>query len=101
MGADKETLDINGIISLLDSLANVASGIVDFAGEMKGKYGFIHKQAIIKYRGKEGRLVWDYILFNELTFEDSETGKQYSLGMSASDKKTEAIFNELVSRYGV
>ena len=44
--------------------------------------------------------MWDYILVNELTFEDAETGEQYSLGISVSDKKTETIFNELVEKYG-
>ena len=68
---------------------------------MKDKYGIIHKQAFIKYLGKEGRLVWDYILVNELTFEDSKTGKQHSLGVCISDKKTEEIFNQLVNQYGI
>lgn len=96
-----DNLELSHVLTLLDSLANLVGGLTDFAGGMKGKYGIIHKHAFIRYRGKEGRLVWDYILLNELTFEDSETGEQFSLGVSASDKKTEAIFNELVSRYGI
>jgi hypothetical protein len=82
-------------------LANLVGGLAEFSGEMKGKYGIIHKQAFIRYRGKEGRLVWDYILLNELTFEDAETGEQFSLGVSTSDKKTGEIFNDLVSRCGI
>ncbi len=87
-------MDINSVLSILDTIGQVA-------GSLKDKYGIIHKQAFIKYHGKEGRLVWDYIIANELTFEDSETGEQYSLGISMSDKKTEKLFNELVDRYGI
>ena len=86
-------MDMETILSALDAIGG-------FVKSTKGEYGFIERQAFIKYRGKEGRLVWDYILLNELTFEDSETGEQYSLGKSASDKKTEKIFNELVEKYG-
>ena len=82
--------------SVLEAL-NMIGGL---GAKLKGKYGIIHKHAFINYQGREGRLVWDYILLNELTFEDSATGEQYSLGLSASDKKTEALFNELVDRYG-
>ena len=87
-------MDITSALAALDLISQTAKAI-------SKDYGFIHKQAFIKYRGKEGRLVWDFILLNELTFEDSTTGEQYSLGISASDKKTEALFNELVSRFGI
>ena len=90
-------MDITAVLKILDAICS-AGELVEKA---EGKYGIIEKQAFIKYRGREGRLVWDYLLMNELTFEDSETGKQYSFGLSASDKKTEAIFNELVKRYGI
>lgn len=87
-------MDIQKIMTVLDLIGKVASS-------QKDKYGIIHKQAFINYRGRKGRLVWDYILINELTFEDSETGEQYSLGKSISDKKTEEMFNELVERFGI
>lgn len=64
-------------------------------------YGIVYKTAEIEYLGMKGRLVWDYILYNELTFEDIKTGKKYSLATSWSDKKTEKIFNEFVEKYGV
>ncbi|MBE6911095.1 MAG: hypothetical protein E7473_01080 [Ruminococcaceae bacterium] len=80
------------IILILSDLAKAAV--------KEGKYGFIHKTASINFKGKKGRLVWDYILWNELTFEDLETGLKYSLGQSASDKKTEQMFNQLVELYG-
>lgn len=87
-------MDAATVFEALDNIGKIA-------GALKDKYGIIHKQAFIKYKGKEGRLVWDYIILNELTFEDQETGEQHSLGMSASDKKTEEIFNALVEKYGI
>lgn len=86
-------MDVVHVIQILDEIGKIANAVKD-------NYGIVHKQAFINYRGKKGRLVWDYILVNELTFEDSETGEKYSLGMSASDKKTEEIFNEIVERFG-
>ena len=94
------SMNIVTVIKALDSVVKVAGAVNEVQKKTKDKYGIIHKQEFIKYRGKEGRLVWDYILFNELTFEDSETGEQFSLGLSPSDKKTEEIFNEMVKRYG-
>lgn len=92
------TMDLG---SALKILSIIAEGAQQISLELKGKYGIIHKQAFINYMGVEGRLVWDYILLNELTFEERATGKQYSLGVSPSDKKTEEMFNDLVDRYGI
>ncbi len=63
-------------------------------------YGIIHKREIISYDGNEGYLVWDYLIYNELTFEDRQTGKKLSLGTSFSDTEIEAEFNRLVEKYG-
>ncbi|MBR5515293.1 MAG: hypothetical protein IKU52_03730 [Clostridia bacterium] len=64
-------------------------------------YGIVHKSAVIKYNGIEGWLIWDYLLVNELTFEEKESGKKHSLKVTVSDKKMEACFNELVEKYGI
>jgi hypothetical protein len=45
-------------------------------------------------------LVWDYIIWNELTFEDIGTGEKYSLANRLSDEEMERKFNELVIKYG-
>ena len=94
-------IDIDKVIKVLESIAKIA-GAVDAVNEStKDKYGIIRKRAPIKYLGKEGYLVWDHLLLNELTFEDSETGKQYSLGLSPFAEKIEEIFDEMVKRYGI
>jgi len=87
-------LTVTELIAVLDCA-------IQLVGTLKDKYGIIHKQAFIKYKGHEGRLVWDYILLNELTFEDFETGERYSLGFSGTDKNTEKLFDELVEKFGV
>lgn len=45
-------------------------------------------------------LVWDYIIWNELTFENANTHEKMSLFNSISDSETENKFNELVNLYG-
>ena len=97
--SDKKELDLDSVLKILDAIADVVGAVAEIGVSLKDKYGFIHKQAFINYHGKEGRLVWDYLLVNELTFEDRETGAQYSLGISASDKKTEEFFDDLVKQY--
>ena len=101
-------MTLESIIKALSAIQQLSTAAIDAKNSLddlgittKGGYGFIHKEAFINYRGMSGRLVWDYILLNELTFEDSATGNQYRLGLSHSDKTTEKFFNDLVERYGV
>ena len=63
-----------------------------------GPYGFIHKSERITYDGMHGTLVWDYILWNELTFEDDETHEKYTLATKFNDEEMEKIFNEIVKK---
>lgn len=42
--------------------------------------------------GKKGWLVWDYIIWNELTFEDFETGKKLRLMTSLDDEAIQKQF---------
>lgn len=69
--------------------------------EKEKPFGFIHRTAPINYCGEPGLLVWDYIVWNEITFVDNKTKFKQSLYSSFSDQNTEAKFNELVSRYGI
>ena len=64
-------------------------------------FGIVHKTAPINYGGEIGLLVWDYIVWNELTFVDHATKSKQSLFNSFSDHKTSEKFNEIVSRYGI
>ena len=63
-------------------------------------YGIIHDSHPVSIHGKDGWLKWDYIILNELTFEEIDTGKKHSLFQSLSDKDTKERFDSLVEKYG-
>ena len=66
----------------------------------KPVYGIVHKREEVEINGVKGFLVWDYIIWNEITFEDMD-GNYFSFLTSASDEKTEETWNELVAKYRV
>lgn len=86
------------IESVLKIISNVSCAVEEVIREKP--YGIVHKSARIHYGKQSGRLVWDYIIWNELTFEDDDTHRKISLMNNLSDKKTEEMFDELVSKYG-
>lgn len=65
----------------------------------KKPYGIVQKRHPITYNGQNGYLVWDYIIWNELTFENADTHEKMSLFNSISDQETEKKFNEFVCLY--
>ena len=64
-------------------------------------YGIIKESAFVNIDGRKGRLVWDYIVYNELTFECEETGEKYSLFTSVKDDEIKKRFEEMKSKYGI
>ena len=95
---DNKKMNAKEIFLIIDMILKAGEAVSDCLRTKP--YGIIHKSALITYCGKKGRLVWDYILWNELTFEDLETGDKYSLANRFSDAEAEAFFNDYVSRYG-
>ena len=81
-------------------VAVIVAEIVKWIADKK-PFGIVHKTAPVNYGGRPGLLVWDYIVWNELTFVDGETKEKQSLFNSGDDKKTEAEFNRIVSQYGI
>ena len=76
--------------------------VVGMVAELRNKpYGIIKCREKIKYGNKIGDLVWDYLIFNEITFEDDDTHQKVSFGVKWNDKETEMRFNELVKKYGI
>ena len=61
----------------------------------------VHDTAPICYGGERGLLVWDFALWNELTFVNQKTKEKQSLFNSMSDEQTRAKFDELVTKYGI
>ena len=60
------------------------------------QFGAIHRTEAITINGDKGFLIWDYILFNEITFVISSTNQYISMFTSISDSKTEERFNEIL-----
>ena len=63
-------------------------------------HGFIHKKPEAEINGIRGFLVWDFIVYNEITFDDAE-GNIMPFFTSISDDETEAEWDRLVKKYGV
>ena len=63
-------------------------------------YCIVKKREPVVYNGLTGWLVWDYLIWNELTFEDRDSGKKYSVLNKFSDEETEKAFDEFVAKYG-
>lgn len=64
-------------------------------------YGAVHKSTPATMNDEQGFLIWDYIIFNELTFLNHNTGKIVSLFTSFSDSEMETKYNEFASKYGI
>ena len=74
--------------------------LIPEAKKISKTHGFVHKRAEAEINGIRGFLVWVFIVYNEITFDDSE-GNIMSLFTSMSDDETEAEWNRLVRKYGV
>ena len=68
--------------------------------DLSGIHGFVHDRKEAEINGIRGFLVWDYILYNEITFDDYE-GNVISFFTSWSNDETKAKWDELVGEYGI
>lgn len=64
------------------------------------KYGLIHKSAAVEIHGIKGFLIWDFVIYNEITFKDMNDNI-VSLYRGFSDKETEDRWDEWVKKFGV
>ena len=74
--------------------------LIPEAKKISKAHGFVHKRTEAEINGIRGFLVWDFIVYNEITFDDAE-GNIMSFFTSTSDDKTEVEWNRLVRKYGV
>ena len=81
-------------------LQSIGQGLKVVEDVVKTKpYGPIIRQAEITTGGIQGCLVWDKIVWNEITFEDTERNKT-SLFNSASKEETEKEWKRLIDQFG-
>ena len=83
-----------------DKVAEMVLQVMTWIADNK-PFGIVYDTAPICYGGELGLLVWDYIIWNELTFVDQKTKSKQSLFNDFSDKRTREKFDELVSKYGI
>ena len=77
--------------------------LVDIVGKVKElaqEEGIVERRVSAEVNGKKGFLVWDYILYNEISFQ-AEGYKDITFFQSFSDKKTELEWDKLVEKYGI
>ena len=65
----------------------------------RGFYGAIIRTEEVERAGVKGLLVWDAILFNEITFQERVTLKKTSLYKCWSDNEARHVFERLVDEY--
>ena len=98
MAADIVTV----IMEIIDKIdkgfqnGHIAGDLFDI---LKRMHGIIHKRTTAEINGVKGFLVWDYIIWNEITFDDME-GNIISLFSSISDRDTQKVWEELSEKYG-
>lgn len=93
---EKETvLEVLKIIAMLP----VGEWMEQLKESVERTYGLIHRSASVEIHGKKGFLIWDYIIYNEITFKDNE-GNIISLYKNFNDEDTEKQWNELVKKFG-
>lgn len=64
------------------------------------KYGTIFKVTPASMSNNRGYLIWDFLIYNELTFLNAEKGKILSLYHSVLDEKMEIMYYEFAEKYG-
>jgi len=93
----KERKNVVGYPEVIELLRDVIGPAVTYISRM---HGIVHKRTTAEINGVKGFLVWDYIIYNEITFDDVN-GNIYSFFSSISDKETEDEWNKLVEKYGI
>ncbi len=91
-------LEPNEVIKMLEPIFKIAG----LALEDK-PYGIVKERIPIRINNIDGWLVWDYIVWNELTFEyeDKDGTRKLSLFNKINDEETQNKFDELKSKYGI
>lgn len=90
----------SGFISSLSSIAKilgVSSDTFKFITEQK-PYGIVKKRELLLFDNEKYWLVWDYIIWNELTLENVKSGQKASMWQGMSDEEAQNQFDEIFSK---
>ena len=87
-----KSIDSKIILSLISLFGSAVSFVL-----RDKPYGIVKQRKEIMYNGQQGWLVWDYIIYNEITLEYD--GNKISMFNSMSDDETQKTFDELLKIY--
>lgn len=76
-------------------------GLMEWLKTIDDGFGFIERREPIIYDGIPGALVWDYVIYNEITFVERETGKKHRLYTNIDDGETRLRYDEYLEKYGI
>ena len=93
-------MSINKAMDVIEIVKLLIEAIGPTVKEISRMHGIVHKRAAVEINGLKGFLVWDYIIYNEITFDD-ESGNIYSFYTSTSDDETEKEWDKLIQKYGI
>lgn len=69
--------------------------------KIEKKFGMVQKTETVIINDKKGLLVWDKILWHEITFVESETNHYQSMFQSKKEDEANKEFQRLVEKFGV
>lgn len=94
-------LNVAAIAGYIVAAKTVIEGLDQVGKSLARKYGFIHQAWPARMQGKNGYLIWDYVLYNEITFLPDDGSDVVRFHHSFSDDETRAEFEKLVRQFGV
>lgn len=97
---EENGFDAENLMTIIKIATGALPLIFTVTEKLSKQHGLIHDSVPACFGGEKGRLVWDYILYNEITF-DSDKGKIFSLFTSVSDEETQKRWDVLVQQYGM
>ena len=98
--SEKNDFQAEDLMTIIKTATAALPLIFTITEKISKVHGFVHDSIPACFGDEKGRLVWDYILYNEITF-DSDKGKVISLFTSISDKETQKRWDLLVQQYGI
>ena len=82
-------------------ILETTTSLAELAKTLCPTFGIIHRTEHVKYGEEVGLLVWDYIVYNEISFISMDKKIVHRLFTSTSDEKTEEEFNRLAKQFKV
>lgn len=75
--------------------------LIEWLKNIDDGFCFIERREPVIYDGIPGALVWDYAIYNEITFVEKETGKKHRLYTNIKDDETRQKYEEYIEKYGI